>query len=115
MRLCKKKRITRDFYWVSKDHVAQGILGGKANMPPDAEVSQPPFEQKATFTYIHCHQATEVNNEERIQKKGHVHLDLLNIYSSATDNSLRVVLKNHVSKEVMFSNWQSQPSFIIIG
>lgn len=68
------------------------------------EVSKPPCKEKA-----HCYQATEANNEERIKKKrkGNIYLDLLNICFSVTDNSLRLMLKNSVSKQVMFANLHS--------
>lgn len=44
MGLCKEKSVIRDFHYVSKDCVAQGTPGDKANVPQNTEVSQPPFE-----------------------------------------------------------------------
>lgn len=40
----QEKSITGDFHWVSKDHVAQGTPGDKADVLQSTEVSQPPCE-----------------------------------------------------------------------
>lgn len=44
MGLCKKKSNIVDFHRVSKDQVAQGTPGDKANVLQGTEASQPPCE-----------------------------------------------------------------------
>lgn len=66
-------------------------------------------------TYTAIRKQKWTMREEYKKKKGNVHLNLLNIYISVIDNSSRFMLKNHVSKEVIFSNWHSQSSFLITG